>query len=124
MKRSAVLMALLCVVLSVPAHAYFVDASELAASAREFERAAASAQNIDWVEVRNLTAYINGAYDTLELADRICKPAGELTAGQLHAVVAKYLKENPEQWHCPAAIVISEGLRAIRGRGALPLSPA
>lgn len=92
------------------ATAFFVDAGQLAASARQYDRWSDQATSIDLTDVTKFTAYVQGTYDTLDLAELICKPK-TLTAGQLHSIVAKHLRESPEQWHRPAAIVITEGLR-------------
>jgi hypothetical protein len=103
---------LLIVTFAIPqvSSAFFIDGSQLAQSMREYDKAAANAPGVDWKQANEFTAYVAGAYDTLELADLICKPP-EMTRRQLNAVVAKYLKEVPESWHRPAAILISEALR-------------
>jgi hypothetical protein len=58
----------------------------------------------------HFAGYINGVADTLWTSQSVCMPEGT-TYDQMYAVVAKYLKANPERWHLSPFLLTSAALK-------------
>lgn len=114
--RNVLTSALVIAALSVSINAnagsgFLVPGTQLAEWARAFERAAAR-EGIDDPRVGfgNLMfmSYVSGAFDVFG-AMGTCLPSA-VTTGQVSAVVAKFLKENPERWHESGARLVASAL--------------
>lgn len=111
-KITCILLASIFTLFSTSAAAFFVDAGALANDAREYEKAKTQTAGVDWERVKSYSSYVTGVYDTLDLSDLLCDYSKQsITRGQINSIVSKYLSNNPEQWHRPAAIVVIESLR-------------
>ena len=53
--------------------------------------------------------YVEGVYDSLSQAGRICAP-GNGSAGQIQAMVTKYVNAHPDQWHEAGPVLIYRAL--------------
>lgn len=63
----------------------------------------------DYLGVQAL-GYIAGVHDALWVDKIVCTPAA-VTLAQLGAVVAKHLREHPENLHAPANLLVEIALR-------------
>lgn len=95
-------------VFSVPTWAYFVDGNDLIVDMRDWERHQRGSEITDYVNVASYSSYVKGVYDALDLSERICPE--NTTVGQVNAVVAKFLRSNPERWSEPAFFLVEEAL--------------
>ena len=116
MKR---LLTLFCVgaflIVPIRAHARFWDGNYLVAKMRASERVSAgTSTNIgaDQVDAGMFLGFVVGVADTGEalVGDKFYALPENPTAGQLCAVVSKYLKEHPEKWTRPAAWLVLDAL--------------
>jgi hypothetical protein len=90
--------------------AYFYSGNDLAMLMKEYEKAAAGedSEQIDWVLVREYTAYVLGVADAT--VDQYDVPEG-VTVGQIFEIVADYLNDHPEEWCDSAAELVQRALR-------------
>jgi hypothetical protein len=54
-------------------------------------------------------SYVAGVHDTLDALGIVCASTS-VSVGQVSAVVAKFVKENPERWDEPAVGLVSDAL--------------
>jgi hypothetical protein len=102
MKKTAILLT--CLALPLPSWANFTSGNEL----HEW-----LSQSQDKNESRYHTGlfrgYVSGVVDTGNDV-LFCTPDG-VTRGQYTAVVAKYIKEHPEQWNQPASELVISAMK-------------
>jgi hypothetical protein len=84
----------------------FRDGNKLVAEMREYEKAVRNTES-NWLNVGTYEGYVLGVFDVVEQS--ICTP-DNIKAGQLFAVVAKYLNEHPEQWSFAADTLVFKAL--------------
>jgi len=77
---------------------------------KEYDKAEISSKDTSYYEVGNYAGFIYGVYDAYELNDLTC-PGDGVTKGQVLAVVAKFLKANPERWNEPAFYLVKDALK-------------
>lgn len=58
-------------------------------------------------------AYVSSAMDMMRAMSMTCIYGGSTTQGQIAAVVAKYIKDNPEMWSKEAIVIVSQALRPV-----------
>jgi len=101
-----IILGLLLVFSHATASAQFISGNQL----REWLAADNRLENgvkshLDYTSSASGRFYITGVAETFSLLGMMCLPDG-VTAGQIHAVVAKYLKENPEKWNSDANAIV------------------
>jgi len=103
---SSILVLLL--VACAPAEAYFRDGNELVEFMRDYEKRESDSDDYSRYGLGQYTGFVIGVAD---LGDSVFfdMPTGT-TAGQIYAVVAKYLKDHPEQWAKPAHELVVNAL--------------
>ena len=79
-------------------------------------KAETSSQDTSYYDVGNYAGFILGVCDAYSLNELICLGNG-VTKGQILAIVAKFLKANPERWNEPAFFLVVAALK-----GAFPCS--
>lgn len=83
----------------------FVDGNKLQKLADAHKRVSLpNPSQSDFNDAFQFIGYVQGVHDTLD-AISICSPEN-VTAGQLNAVVKKYLDANPEKWGLEANMLI------------------
>jgi hypothetical protein len=97
------ILALLCAfMVQSSAHAQLFPgkkAAEWAAAyERYYENEPGTADLNDSVNTMAFIAYVTGIAESFHAAGKICMPE-HTSSGQLAAIVAKYIKANPERWH-------------------------
>ena len=110
MKTKALIFSLL-VAVSAQAQAKFVDGTELARRAAVFERYNQQSSVTDGIDVANYMGYTMGVADAVS-GSLICPP-GSTSAQQIGAIVAKYLRNNPEKWHQGRSTLVVDALRPV-----------
>ncbi len=111
-KRVSFLIVLAAMVLFIPldSHAaFFMTGNELVEKMREYENRLAGNSNFSFFDVGSYMGYVQGIYDST--SGLVFDPFAEVTVAQVCAVVAKYLKENPEKWNQPAHLLVIEALK-------------
>ncbi len=104
--RTFLLVAML-VALPMQLQAAIWPGEQLVGDMREYENPGADGNN--WYSAGGYMSYVIGAYDAYESAEVICPP-GNVTAGQVNAVVAAYLRANPVDWHLTATTLVHAAL--------------
>mgnify|MGYP003583309032 CR=1 FL=1 len=101
----------LALVLAVPciSHAGFFDGYQLKEWSDASDRIDSGKYAAgDSYNSAKFAGYVLGAHDTLE-GMLVCIPANA-KAGQLMAVVGKYLRENPDQWDKAGFLLVGKAL--------------
>jgi hypothetical protein len=93
---------------SLASGVYFYSGNELVELMGEYDRAEANASGVSYFKVGNYGGYILGIYDGTRYTYSMPESA---TKGQVLAVVTKYLKNHPEKWTEPAAVLVIEALQ-------------
>lgn len=92
---------LLCISSDSFASPFFETGNSLVPFMRENEKGMAKDPSVIWVDAFYYIGFVTGVYDaTSSLYD----PPEKITISQILAIVAKYLKENPEKWNQPASL--------------------
>jgi len=88
----------------------FYAGNDLITSMREYDKTEAnpSGAKVDFDEAWKYLGYITGVYDATEY---LYNTPDKVTQRQLAAVVSKYLKNNPEKWNEPAALLVMNALQ-------------
>lgn len=55
-------------------------------------------------------SYITGVIDGLGASGKLCPPSADVATHQMSAVAFNAVKTQPERWHWPASVLISEAL--------------
>ncbi len=106
---------LMCVAMSAheaQARRIFIDGNELVKMMDAYERA--GKEGIDKVDSKTVfnaawfVGYISGVADETETPYFTTK---KINAAQVAAIVAKFLKENPEKWSEPGNQIVTEALK-------------
>jgi len=103
-----IILALLVLCISSDSSAFFEDGNNLVRRLREFEKARAGDPNANYDDATYYMGFVIGVHDAT--AYNYNTPS-QITVGQIWAVVAKYLKDNPEKWSQPASLLVMEALR-------------
>lgn len=112
MRKAALLLSVLAV---APAQAasYFMNGPHLIEFMREYDKVAAGTHPVNRENAYEFQKYVAGVYDAYSALGMdgilICTPSN-MELGQIGAVVSNHLKKVPEQWHRPAALLVSEAL--------------
>jgi hypothetical protein len=108
MKRLIILAAAL---IALPAQAQFYTGNDLAEWMRGFEKVQEdrNPDNEDYINSSRFVSYIAGIADFIVLSEEICY-GEEMRLGQAGSVVAKYLKDNPEDWGTAGSILVTLAL--------------
>lgn len=109
-KRFLVLVFVLLFLVGVPGagYCYFETGNDLVRHMREYEKGASDPTQ-EAFRAAAYMGYITGVADTVNALSVIILEGKSV--GQLCAVVAKYLKANPEKWHKPAVGLVIEAFR-------------
>ena len=109
-KRLLILVFVLLFLIGVPGSGYCggLSGNQLVEYMREFDKAQ-SGSNPSWYEVGVFMGFVIGVADTLSLSNYINVEG--VSIAQACAVVAKYLKANPEKWHESAVDLVAPVLR-------------
>lgn len=91
-------------------NAYLLLGSELANQMKEYDKAEVSSKDTSYYEVGQYIGFVAGVYDAYDLNEIICS-GKNVTRGQVYAIVAKYLRNNPERWNEPAFFLVSDALK-------------
>jgi hypothetical protein len=86
----------------------FYSGNDLIPLMQENEKTDAHGSGVDWNKAYEYNTYVIGVYDATEYQYTIPASANRR---QIVAVVAKYLKNHPEEWGDPAAILVIKALR-------------
>ena len=113
MKGKEICVGLLVIVflIGVPGSVYsgWVSGHKLVEFMREYEKFEKGLDDPSYVETGHYMGYVTGVADVLQQLELI--KTEEVTIAQLCAVVAKYLKANPEMWHHPALALVTLALK-------------
>lgn len=105
------LVIFLLISISAPVYAGFISVNKLVKYMREFEKVNTGSKDINYHYANRYVSYVIGVYDTLELYGIIYNPLiAKTSQGQIASIVAKFLKNNPERWHEPAADLVRDVL--------------
>lgn len=104
MKRIALLLT--CLAMPLPSWADFTNGNELQEWLSRSED-----KNESRYHTGLFRGYVSGVIDTGNDV-LFCTPDG-VTRGQYIAVVAKYIKEHPEQWNLSASTLVINALRQV-----------
>ena len=85
----------------------FWTGNKLVAHLREFQKAERGSHDVDWESSGLFVGYVLGVYDS----DHALCAAGQVSLGQISAVVAKYLDDHPADWDKPASSLVRSALR-------------
>ena len=88
--------------------AFFDTGNDLVLNMREYEKANANVPNSDYFKAAYYMGFVTGVCDA---TSHFYDAPANLTKNQLFAIVAKYLKENPEKWSQPGSLLVIEALR-------------
>lgn len=112
MRQLFIAILLISVTSSVSNSAYvFVDGSRLALTlAPAWQRATDgnSVQSGDFQDAASFSGYVLGVADSFNGVGFELPATAK--AGQLCAIVAKYLKDNPSEWNLPGSIIVFRAL--------------
>ncbi len=88
----------------------FWDGNRLVTDMRSWEKFTAGHQTLtspEWVRVGSYQRYV--AAVTLDSGEVICV-SGNVTQGQVNAIVAAYFNAHPTDWHLPATSLVRDAL--------------
>ena len=111
-RKTILAMAVLLVFMQGQAVASFWDGNKLVGTMRTYEKTKDNASNcsdLDYLEAKHYMGYVTGVYDAFE--GILLQAPGNVTVGQICAIVAKYLKNNPEKWNEAAVDLVSDALK-------------
>ena len=103
------LLAIVALMVAHSAMAGWYTGAQLNALAESYTKTMESKEGmpiLSYTEMGLFSGYVTGYTDGNSL---LCIPAG-VTRGQLLAIVAKYLKNNPEIWNLPSEVLIFNSL--------------
>lgn len=99
LKASCLLVGLL---LPLAAFAQLKEGGNLVEEFQSFEKVTAgNATEQDFIPAAKFQGYVEGVFDTLRVAERICPPAN-ISDRQKFAVVGNFIKSDPTRWSLPA----------------------
>ena len=87
----------------------FLTGNDLVKVMREDDNANVHSPNTSYYDVGIYSGFVVGVYDTSSVLNMIC-PSTSVTRGQAKAIVAKYLKLNPEKWEDSAVNLVFTAL--------------
>ena len=87
----------------------FYVGNDLVKPMREWEAANEKSAAADYSSAARFTGYVTGVYDSISSFDLVCGTT-QVTTAQVTAIVAKFLKQNPERWNEPAVGLVAEAL--------------
>jgi Rap1a immunity proteins len=96
--------------LSAQCAAHFFSGNDLVRNMRDWEAVIDKANDVSYTRAGSYSGFVAGVYDSFESSHIIC-PKDRTTRGQINAVVAKFLKVNPERWGEPAVNLILGALQ-------------
>ena len=85
-----------------------LSGNELVQLMREYEKAERRDRSTDWRKAGEYRGYVTGFYDATWF---FYAAPDNITAARIAAVVATFLKQNPEKWDRPAWDLVMEALR-------------
>ncbi len=87
----------------------FWDGNRLVNDMRSWEKFTARQPltSVEWVRVASYQRYV--AATTFDSGEVICL-SGNVTQGQVNAIVAAYLNAHPTDWHLPATSLVRDAL--------------
>lgn len=88
--------------------AYFYDGNKLVQHMKEWEKGEEHDKDGSFFQSGTYLGYVIGVFDA---STYLFGPTVNVTAGQICAIVAKYLKANPEKWNEPASDLIIKALK-------------
>ncbi len=112
MKTFLLIAVLVGLPMQAQAQATIWDGNRLVTDMREWEKftAGQTLTSSGWVRVGSYQRYVAAAADdAYSTAGVVCLP-GNVTQGQVHAVVAAYLNAHPTDWHLPATSLVRDAL--------------
>ena len=89
------------------ATAHVIEGSDLVGWMQEFDKAESHASDFSWYETAYFMGFVMGVYDSHE--DEFSGDDA-VNVSRITKIVAKYLKEHPEEWNQPAYLLV---LRAL-----------
>ena len=87
----------------------FYSGSKLVTQMREYEKLLANQPGYDRFDAGVYRGYVAGAHDGYSITRAICTPIS-VTAEQVEAIVAAYLKANPKRWNEAAIGLVGDAL--------------
>ena len=85
-----------------------LSGNELVQLMREYEKAERNDKTADWRKAGEYRGYVIGFYDATWF---FYADPENITSGRVAAVVAAFLKQNPEKWDRPAWDLVMEALQ-------------
>ena len=85
-----------------------LNGNELVELMREYEKAERNDKTADWRKVGEYRGYVMGFYDATWFFYAVPE---NITPGRVAAVVARFLRQNPEKWDRPAWDLVMEALQ-------------
>jgi len=110
-KRIVVPIILFVAVSGSNAHAFFSIGNDLVSDMREWKSFRYKSPNTDYQAASAYRGYVTAVYDVYDLKGIICPDNENVTVGQVNAIVAKYLNNNPERWSEPALYLVADALK-------------
>jgi hypothetical protein len=77
---------------------------------REYEKGSRSVPDTDYQSAARYQGYVIGVADAM--SEAICSPQNA-KSGQYINIVAKYLREHPEEWSFPASTIVFKALSEV-----------
>ena len=85
-----------------------MSGQELVQLMGEYEKAKRNDKSTDWRKAGEYVGYVTGFYDATWF---FYAGPDNITSGRIAAVVAAFLKQNPQKWNRPAWDLVMEALR-------------
>jgi hypothetical protein len=87
---------------------FFYDGNKLVEAMRQYEKAEMKDRDADYSRAWEYRGYVVGVHDATDLMHGSQE---HVTALQICAIVANYLKAHPEKWNEPASDLVVEALK-------------
>jgi hypothetical protein len=94
----------------------YFNGTIIAERMKAYEKDASNMNDQDFYNNGVFTGYVVGVIDANRLNPK--HPVGGAKVNELCAIVAKYLKNNPEKWHLSGAVLVAEAIN-----DAFPVKP-
>jgi hypothetical protein len=108
MKKFVILFSIIFLFMGSPLYAYFMDGNELVGAIKEYENKGSS--SLETLFKSGIYGgFIVGLHNVLDEGRFIC--TDRAIRGQILAVVAKFLNDNPARWNEPAVPLVTEALK-------------
>jgi hypothetical protein len=106
-----ILAGALLVLFAGQANAQMITGNYLVEDMREMDKYDRGHPNPDAVSIGFYQGFVAATYDAYDSAGLLCS-TGRVTLGQAQAIVSRYFKAHPTEWHLPAVDLVRDALQS------------